>query len=86
MGYRDLREYLEAAEKYGELKLINGAHWDLEMSSIFEIIQREGKDPKPGLVLFDSIPRLSKGLSNTIWPVGFNLGSSKASRIARGSA
>ena len=61
MAYRDLREWLEAAEDYSGLKRITGAHWDLEMSSLFELIQREGKTPKPGLVLFDDIPGYPKG-------------------------
>ena len=59
-SYRDLREWLEAVEGYAELRHINGADWDLEMSSLTEIVYREGKDPKPAL-LFDEIPGCTKG-------------------------
>ena len=58
--YRDLREWLEAIESHGELKRITGADWDLEMSSLTEIVYREGKEPKPAL-LFDDIPGYTRG-------------------------
>ncbi len=60
MAYRDIRDWLQAVERDGELKRINGAHWDLEMSSIAEIIYREGKAPIPAL-LFDDIPECPRG-------------------------
>ena len=43
MAYKDIRDWLAAVERDGELKRISGAHWDLEMSSIAEIVYREGK-------------------------------------------
>jgi UbiD family decarboxylase len=60
MGYRDLREWLELVEADGELRHISGAHWNLEMSSLAEIIGREGRDPLPA-ILFDDIPDSPKG-------------------------
>lgn len=60
MSHKDLREWLELVEEKGELQKISGAHWDLEMSSIAEIIFRESKDPTPA-VLFDDIPDYPKG-------------------------
>jgi 4-hydroxy-3-polyprenylbenzoate decarboxylase len=53
--YADLREWLAEVEAQGELKRINGAEWDLEMSAIAEVIFKEGKDTSPA-VLFDQIP------------------------------
>ena len=55
MSDNDLREWLEAVEQHGELQHVQRANWDLEMSSIAELVYREGRDPKPAL-LFDEIP------------------------------
>jgi len=60
MAYKDLRDWLSSIESDGELRRINGANWDLEMSTISEIIYREGKRPIPAL-LFDDIPGYPKG-------------------------
>ncbi len=58
--YRDLRNWLERAERLGELKVIRGAHWDLEMAGIAEIVAREAKDVVPAM-LFDEIPGFPPG-------------------------
>jgi len=60
MSYTDLRDWLKAVESRGELKHVTGADWDLEMSSIVELVYREGNDPKPA-ILFDEIPGYPKG-------------------------
>jgi len=60
MSYKDLRDFLEAAEGYGELKHVSGVDWNLEMGSIAEMVYHEGRDPKPAL-LFDDIPGYPKG-------------------------
>lgn len=60
MSYIDLRDYLKAVEERGELEHVRGAEWDLEMSSIAELVYREGKDQKPAL-LFDEVPGYPKG-------------------------
>lgn len=63
MTYRDLRDWLDAVERKGELKRISGADWDLEMSSIAEIVYREGRAPKPVLI-FDDTPGYPRGYRN----------------------
>ncbi len=60
MAYQDFRDFLTDVEQWGELKRISGAEWDLEMSTIAELIYREGKRPVPAL-LFDDIPGYPKG-------------------------
>ncbi len=60
MSYSDLREWLQAVEAHGELKHVSGANLDLEMSTIAELVQGRGKQPKPAL-LFDDIPGYPKG-------------------------
>ena len=55
----DVREWLAKVEELGELKKINGAHWNLEIGAITELAH----DPK-GLtpaVLFDQIPDYPEG-------------------------
>ena len=79
MGCTDLREWLEAVEQHGELKRIGGAGWDLEMSSICEVVSKEGRETKPAL-LFDDIPgypegyRALFGLLNSTWRIAKTLG------------
>ncbi|MBI4284988.1 MAG: UbiD family decarboxylase [Chloroflexi bacterium] len=60
MPYKDLRDFLSAAEARGELRHIKGADRDLEMSSITEILYRESKQPWPA-ILFDEVPGYPKG-------------------------
>src|SRR5574340_626629 len=60
MAHKDLREWIEIMERDGELRKINGADWNLEMSGITEMLYREGKRPVPAL-LFDDIPGYPKG-------------------------
>jgi UbiD family decarboxylase len=52
--YKDLREWLEIVESFGELKKIDGADWNLEMGTLAELVARESKGPVPA-VLFDRI-------------------------------
>lgn len=47
--YRDLREWLDQVEKLRELKVIRGAHGDLEMAGIAEIVAREAKGVVPAM-------------------------------------
>lgn len=57
MPYRDLREFISALERMGELRTVERADWDLEIGAITELnYQREG----PAL-LFDSINGYPKG-------------------------
>lgn len=57
MPYRDLREFITALERIGELRKVERADWDLEIGTITELnYEREG----PAL-LFDSINDYPKG-------------------------
>ncbi len=60
MTYRDLRDWLEHVEKRGELKKYSGAHWNLEMSSMTDMLIKQKKHLAPA-VLFDDIPGYPKG-------------------------
>lgn len=60
MSNKNLRSFLDEIAKDGELEMVSGAHWDLEMGGIVEIIYRESKHTKPAL-LFDEIPDYPKG-------------------------
>ena len=79
MGHTDLRDWLADIENKGELKRVSKADWDLEMSSIVELIYREGKIPKPAL-LFDDIPGYPKGsrtlfgMLGSTWRIAKTLG------------
>ncbi|HEY2922710.1 MAG TPA: UbiD family decarboxylase, partial [Candidatus Binatia bacterium] len=52
LAYKDLREYLTAVDKLGELRVVNGADWDLELGAITEVAARA---TNPKVVLFDNI-------------------------------
>lgn len=67
--YKDLREWVERVDELGELKRIHGAHWNLEMGAITELIGREGKYPPPA-ILFDDIPGYPKGFRTLFGTTG----------------
>jgi len=50
--FKDLRAFLEKAEEYGQLKVIEGAHWDLEIGLLTE--WQAGLPDSP-VLLFDRI-------------------------------
>src|SRR5918993_2948789 len=56
--YRDLREYIAAADELGELRVVNGADWDLEIGAITEVAARADH---PKVVLFDNIKGYPEG-------------------------
>ncbi len=57
MEFSDLRSWLAGVEKMGELRIVEGAHWDRELGAIGEMLaERNG----PAL-LFDNIPDYPKG-------------------------
>jgi UbiD family decarboxylase len=56
--YKDLREYIDAADRLGELRRVDGADWDLEIGAITEVAARA---TKPKVVLFDNIKGYPKG-------------------------
>ena len=56
--YKDLREYIAAVDRLGELRRVNDADWDLEIGAITEVAARA---TKPKVVLFDNIKGYPKG-------------------------
>ena len=67
MAYRDLREWLREVEEHGELKKFSGASWDLEMSSMTDMLIKEKKHYSPA-VLFDDIPGFPRGFRTLFAP------------------
>lgn len=53
-SHRDLRDWLESIDRLDELKIIRGAHWDLEMGGLAELVSREARGAAPAM-LFDEI-------------------------------
>jgi 4-hydroxy-3-polyprenylbenzoate decarboxylase len=60
VAYRDLREWLQAAEELGELKSVRGVHWDREMGAMVDMCYRRGGRRAPAL-LFDEVPGYAAG-------------------------
>ena len=57
MAFSDLRTFIEAAGDIGEAKTVDGAHWNLEIGCLTELMaEQEGP-----LLLFDNIPGYPKG-------------------------
>jgi 4-hydroxy-3-polyprenylbenzoate decarboxylase len=69
LSHRDLRDFLSQVEAQGELKRVKGANWDVEMSSIVELIYREGKGDRPA-ILFDEIPGYPQGYQALFGTIG----------------
>ena len=55
----DLRTWLNEVDKLGQLMMVDGVDWDLELSTLAEIINERSKN-RPAL-LFDRIQDYSKG-------------------------
>ncbi len=66
--HNDLREFLERADRLGEVRHIKGASWDREMAGISEMFGKEQPDNPPAL-LFDEIPGFDKGY-RVVWGAG----------------
>src|SRR3974390_3509803 len=59
--YRDgLRGWLQQGQRIGELLHVNGAHWDVEMGSITQMLTKNSNNTAPA-ILFDDIPGYPKG-------------------------
>jgi 4-hydroxy-3-polyprenylbenzoate decarboxylase len=69
MSYRDLRGWLEEAEKVGQVAVAKGAHWNLEIGAITELIRHQKNRPA---VLFDEIPDYPPGYRILVNPLGSN--------------
>jgi len=64
---RDLRSWMDSAEKLGELKRIDGADWDVEIGAVTELAHHRGE--KSHALLFDNIRGYPEGyrvLTNTL--------------------
>src|ERR1044071_8880994 len=66
LAYKDLGGYIGAVEQLGELRVINGADWDLELGAITEIVARA---TKPKVLLFDNIKGYPNGFRVVTNPV-----------------
>lgn len=69
--YRDgLRGWLGEVQNIGELLHVNGAHWDVEMGSITQMLAESSDNSAPA-ILFDEIPGYPKGfrLTSVAWVV-----------------
>ena len=58
--HADLREFVARAEEAGELLRVTGAHWDLEMGTLAEIVYHAR--PEPPAILFEDVPGYPKGM------------------------
>jgi UbiD family decarboxylase len=58
--HADLREFVTRAEEAGELLRVKGAHWDLEMGTLAEIVYHAR--PEPPAILFEDVPGYPKGM------------------------
>ena len=57
MAFTDLRTFIDGAARIGELKVIDGAHWNLEIGCLTELMaEQEGP-----LLLFDKIVDYPEG-------------------------
>jgi 4-hydroxy-3-polyprenylbenzoate decarboxylase len=59
MGYKDLREWLEIVGEIGELRILEGADWNLEIGTLTVLVSK-GKAESPAL-LFDRVKDHPKG-------------------------
>src|SRR6266851_3857549 len=58
--HADIREFLVRIEAAGELLRVPGAHWDLEMGTLAEIVYHT--KPEPPAILFEDVPGYPKGM------------------------
>src|SRR4029434_4155631 len=57
MAYSELRSFIDGAARIGELKKIDGAHWNLEIGCLTELMAEQDGP----LLLFDNIIDYPKG-------------------------
>jgi len=56
----DLRSFIAAVERRGELAHVRNAHWDKELGAVTEVLYRQKVEKAP-MLLFDEIPDYPKG-------------------------
>ena len=66
LTYKDLRGYRDAADKLGELRVVEGTDCDLEIGAITEVAARAAN---PKVVLFDNINGYPRGFRVVTNPV-----------------
>ena len=66
LAYKDLRGYIDAVEGIGELRVVNGADWDLEVGAITEVAARA---LNPKVLLFDDVKGYPNGFRVLTNPV-----------------
>ena len=76
--HADLREFLTRIEAAGELLRLPGAHWDLEIGTLAEIVSHTKAEPPA--ILFEDVPgyphgmRLLSGATNSSKRLAIALG------------
>ena len=76
--HRDLREFIDRAEREGEIVRASGADWDLEMGALAEIVNHARAEPPA--IMFENIKdypkgyRAISGLSNSSKRLALTLG------------
>ena len=60
MHYRGLRGWLDHVDKLGELRRVDGAHWDVEMGAITHMLTEKSRGSAPA-ILFDNVAGYPKG-------------------------
>ncbi|MDP6087858.1 MAG: UbiD family decarboxylase [Nitrospinota bacterium] len=66
MSFADLRSFLDCLDERGDLRKIDGVHWDLEIGTLTELMIEQSNHPA---LLFDNIPGYPQGhrvLSNSL--------------------
>jgi 4-hydroxy-3-polyprenylbenzoate decarboxylase len=66
VNYTDLRDWIGKADEIGLLRRVDGAHWDLEIGALTEMLHHH--TPRPTAVLFDEIVGYPRG-----WRIVSNL-------------
>jgi 3-polyprenyl-4-hydroxybenzoate decarboxylase len=60
MQYRGLRNWLDQIDKMGELREVDGAHWEVEMGAITHMLTEKSGGTAPA-ILFDNVPGYPEG-------------------------
>src|SRR5262249_18520573 len=60
MKYRGLRGSLQQVDKLGELRKVDGAHWDVEMGALTHMLTEKSRGSAPA-ILFDNVPGYPAG-------------------------
>lgn len=77
MAYTGLRQWLDRVQEHGELRVLDGAHWNLEIGAITDMVCHRSGGPA---VIFDNIPgypagyRVAVNLLGTPARLGLTLG------------